>query len=296
MTTHGKSDEFGTGAKEKSGGHVAPNADASDLSEKLKFGTKESHSKAENTNFMKGFLKGELSMDDFKCVAVALYFIYSAMEEELDKNQDHPALAPLYFPTELHRKNAIEQDLAFLLGPEWRQHPEMKPSPATRRYVERLHTVGQTEPTLLVAHAYTRYLGDLSGGQVLKKVAQRALKLPASGEGVEFFSFPQISSHAGFKQLYRSRLNVIDVDKEMSESIVEEANRAFNFNMEVFAELEESKRISPTTESEALKYQGLLGKDTSQTTDNNSRKFPSNAMAAVACAIAVVVMGLQFLQ
>uniref|UniRef100_A0A8C4QR92 heme oxygenase (biliverdin-producing) n=1 Tax=Eptatretus burgeri TaxID=7764 RepID=A0A8C4QR92_EPTBU len=233
MGTHGKSDELGRGAKEKSGSYSTPIADASELSEMLKFGTKESHSKAENTNFMKGFLRGELSMDEFKCVAVALYFIYAAMEEELDKNQDHPALAPLYFPTELHRKNAIEEDLAFLLGPEWRQHPKTRPSPATQRYVERLHAVGRTEPALLVAHAYTRYLGDLSGGQVLKKVVQRALKLPASGEGVEFFSFPQISSHAGFKQLYRSRLNVIDLDKEMRERIVEEANRAFNFNMEV---------------------------------------------------------------
>uniref|UniRef100_UPI00358E03ED heme oxygenase 2-like isoform X2 n=1 Tax=Myxine glutinosa TaxID=7769 RepID=UPI00358E03ED len=222
-----------------------------DLSEMLKEGTKDSHTKAENTPFVKNFLQGNIKRKVFRLATVAIYHVYSAMEEELCKNEDHPALAPLYFPAELHRKSALEQDLAFLLGPEWRQHPEIRPSQATQHYVERIHDVGQTEPALLVAHAYTRYLGDLSGGQVLKKVAQRALKLPASGEGVKFFSFPQISNRAGFKQLYRSRLNAIDLDKEMSERIVKEANRVFNLNMEMFEELDKVGKALPTEENQA---------------------------------------------
>lgn len=36
---------------------------------------------------------------------------------------------------------------------------------ATRKYAERIHEVGQNEPELLVAHAYTRYMGDLSGAR-----------------------------------------------------------------------------------------------------------------------------------
>uniref|UniRef100_A0A8C4Q8V4 heme oxygenase (biliverdin-producing) n=1 Tax=Eptatretus burgeri TaxID=7764 RepID=A0A8C4Q8V4_EPTBU len=222
-----------------------------DLSEMLKEGTKDSHTKAENTPFVKDFLRGNIKRKVFELVTVAIYHVYSAMEEELDKHQDHPALAPLYFPAELRRKNALEQDLAFLLGSEWRQHSDTAPSQATQCYVERIHAIGRTEPALLVAHAYTRYLGDLSGGQVLKKVVQRVLKLPASGEGVEFFSFPQISSHAGFKQLYRSRLNATDLDKEMCERIVEEANRVFNLNIELFEEFEEIMKALPAEENVA---------------------------------------------
>lgn len=34
-----------------------------------------------------------------------------------------------------------------------------------QKYVERIHYIGQNEPELLVAHAYTRYMGDLSGAR-----------------------------------------------------------------------------------------------------------------------------------
>lgn len=40
------------------------------------------------------------------------------------------------------------------------------PSPCTLEYMNRIRAVGRDAPELLVAHAYTRYLGDLSGGQV----------------------------------------------------------------------------------------------------------------------------------
>lgn len=86
---------------------------------------------------------------------------------------------------------------------------------------------------LLVAHCYTRYMGDLSGGQILKKVAQRALKLPSTGEGINFYQFEGIHSHRGFKQLYRSRMNELELDAETKERLVDESNRAFGFNMMV---------------------------------------------------------------
>lgn len=99
--------------------------------------------------------------------------------------------------------------------------------------MDRIHNVGAQDPTLLVAHAYTRYMGDLSGGQILKKVAQRALKLPSSGEGLNFYQFEGIHGHSGFKRLYRSRMNEIELDTDTKRKIVEESNRAFGFNMMV---------------------------------------------------------------
>lgn len=93
--------------------------------------------------------------------------------------------------------------------------------------------MGEADPVLLVAHSYTRYMGDLSGGQILKKVAQRALKLPASGEGLNFYQFEGITSQRGFKQLYRSRMNELELDLEAKQRIVNESNRAFEFNMMV---------------------------------------------------------------
>ncbi|KAG9264550.1 heme oxygenase 2 [Astyanax mexicanus] len=216
---------------------VNENARTEDLSEMLAAGTKAVHEKAENTQFVKDFLRGRIRKELFKLGAVALYYTYTAMEEEIERNKDHPSFAPLYFPNELHRHEALAQDLEYFYGEDWQN--QISCSSAAQHYVDRIHEVGQTDPVLLVAHAYTRYMGDLSGGQVLKKVAQRALRLPPTGEGVKFYEFDSIHSAKAFKQLYRSRMNELELDAQTKEKLVQEAVLAFQFNMEVFDELEE---------------------------------------------------------
>lgn len=92
--------------------------------------------------------------------------------------------------------------------------------------------IGRENPELLVAHAYTRYLGDLSGGQVLGKITQKSLGL-SSKEGLSFFFFPGVTSANRFKQLYRSRMNSIELSEEGKAAVLEEAVAAFEFNIQV---------------------------------------------------------------
>ncbi|XP_069346293.1 heme oxygenase 1 [Eulemur rufifrons] len=237
-----------------------PDSMPQDLSEALKEATKEVHTQAENTEFMKNFQKGQVTRDGFKLVMASLYHIYVALEEEIESNKENPVYAPLYFPEELHRRAALEQDMAFWYGPRWQ---EVIPcTPATQRYVRRLHEVGRTEPELLVAHAYTRYLGDLSGGQVLKKIAQKALDLPSSGEGLAFFTFPNVASATKFKQLYRSRMNSLEMTPAVRQRVVEEAKTAFLLNIQLFEELQElltpdAKDQSPSKDQSPPKAAGL---------------------------------------
>ncbi|KAI7803749.1 heme oxygenase 2 [Triplophysa rosa] len=233
-----------------------------DLSEMLAAGTKEVHEKAENTQFVKDFLRGRIRKELFKLGHVALYFTYSALEEEIERNKDHPQFAPLYFPNELHRRAALARDLEYFYGHDWQSQTVC--SPATRRYVERIHQLGQEEPVLLVAHAYTRYMGDLSGGQVLRKVAQRAMKLPSTGEGLHFYQFDGVHNAKAFKQLYRSRMNELELDVKTKEKVVEEANRAFHFNMEVFGELEEVGKTLQEDVMDATPLHGEMQGDVSQ--------------------------------
>ncbi|KAM6285496.1 heme oxygenase 1 [Spheniscus humboldti] len=208
-----------------------------DLSELMKEATKEVHERAENTPFMKNFQKGQVSLHEFKLVTASLYFIYSALEEETERNKDNPVYAPVHFPAELHRKAALEKDLEYFYGSNWRE--EIPCPEATQKYVERLHYVGKNHPELLVAHAYTRYLGDLSGGQVLKKIAQKALQLPSTGEGLAFFTFDGVSNATKFKQLYRSRMNALEMDLATKKRVLEEAKKAFLLNIQVFEALQE---------------------------------------------------------
>ena len=64
---------------------------------------------------------------------------------------------------------------------------QIKLSPAAKVYVARVQEVAATKPYLLVAHQYTRYLGDLFGGQMMGGMASRSLDL-ANGDGTAFYT------------------------------------------------------------------------------------------------------------
>ncbi|KAL7825936.1 hypothetical protein SRHO_G00336740 [Serrasalmus rhombeus] len=216
-----------------------------DLSEQIKAVTKESHSRAENTQLMLAYQRGQVTLPQYKLLLCSLYKIYEALEEELDRNCSHDGVAPIYFPQELARLESLKKDLEHFYGQNWRE--QLVVPAATLRYAQRLREIGKDHPEYLVAHAYTRYLGDLSGGQVLGRITQKSLGLK-SGEGLVFFTFPAVSSPNLFKQLYRSRMNSIELTAEQREGVLQEAIRAFQFNIEVFDELQNLLSISETKE------------------------------------------------
>jgi heme oxygenase (biliverdin-producing, ferredoxin) len=208
---------------------------SSDLARKLREGTKKAHTMAENVGFVKCFLKGTVEKTSYRKLVANLYFVYSAMEEELERLRQHPVVGQIYF-AELNRKQSLERDLAFYYGPNWRE--EVKPSVAAQAYVARIHEIANSQPELLVGHSYTRYLGDLSGGQILKGIAERAMNL--SDGGTAFYRFDAISDEKAYKAHYRQTLDALPVDDAMTDKIVEEANDAFKMNMNMFNELEGS--------------------------------------------------------
>ena len=82
-----------------------------------------------------------------------------------------------------------------------------------------------------------RYLGDLSGGQILKTIAQKAMNMQGDA-GLQFYVFPAIEDEKEFKNTYRAALNSLAIDQVMADRMVEEANHAFHLNMKLFQELE----------------------------------------------------------
>uniref|UniRef100_A0A1A7WWL4 Heme oxygenase n=1 Tax=Iconisemion striatum TaxID=60296 RepID=A0A1A7WWL4_9TELE len=220
----------------------------SDLSEQIKAATKDNHVRAENTQLMLCYQRGQLTLPQYKALLFSLYKIYKALEEELDRNSSHPAVAPIYFPQELARLESLEGDLEHFLGSDWKS--KVIVPAATHRYEQRLRKIGREMPELLVAHAYTRYLGDLSGGQVLGKITQKSLGL-SSKEGLSFFSFPNVTSPNRFKQLYRSRMNSIQLTEEALAAVLEEAMAAFEFNIHVFDDLQKMLSITAETANQS---------------------------------------------
>lgn len=203
------------------------------LALKLDDGTRKSHSMAENTAFVTGFFRGIATTDSFSQLVASLYFVYDAMEAAFDTCTD-PSVKALDYPA-LRRVSALEADMEYYFGPNW---PEsVQPSAATRRYVARVEEVARDAPYLLVAHMYTRYLGDLFGGQMMGGMARRSLELQ-DGKGTAFYEFEEIPQTKPFIEDWYRELNKVELSEAQKQAIVDEGNLVFALNIEVFEELE----------------------------------------------------------
>jgi heme oxygenase (biliverdin-producing, ferredoxin) len=207
---------------------------SSNLATKLRVGTKKAHTMAENVGFVKCFLKGVVEKTSYRKLVGNFYFIYSAMEEEIEKHRNHPIVSKINFP-QLYRKHSLEQDLAYYYGSNWREQIQL--SPAGEAYVKRIREISAKEPELLIAHSYTRYIGDLSGGQILKNIAVTGMNLN-EGQGTAFYEFADIPDEKAFKAKYRTAVDELPIDDATADRIVDEANAAFGLNMKMFQELE----------------------------------------------------------
>ncbi|MBB4979823.1 MULTISPECIES: biliverdin-producing heme oxygenase [Streptomyces] len=194
----------------------------------------EQHTEAETSSFMGDLLGGRLAVDAYARYTEQLWFVYRALEEGAEALREDPVAGPFIQP-ELFRTAALEQDLAHLRGPDWRA--DVSPLPATAAYAERVAECAREWPAGYVAHHYTRYLGDLSGGQIIRDRAERTWGFDRKGDGVRFYVFDEIPNPAAFKRGYRELLDGVAADDLEKQRIVDECRRAFDFNTAVFREL-----------------------------------------------------------
>jgi len=203
-----------------------------DFAKQIKVGTKKSHSAAENTKFVASFLRGVVSKESYRTLVANLYFVYTALEDVAEHLKDNDEVSPLLFD-ELKRHKALAKDLDYFYGEGW--HETIYPSDATKRYIDRIREIGRQDPVLFIGHHYTRYMGDLSGGQILKGIAKRSLKL--DDEAFNFYEFKDILNPVDFKNNYRGTLNCLPLTQTQVDAIITEANYAFRLNMYMFDEL-----------------------------------------------------------
>ena len=204
-----------------------------DLALKLKEGTKESHSAAENTKFVAAFLRGVVDPEEYRKLLTNFYYVYDTMEQRIRETEDKMVHA--IRSESLERKEAIERDLEYYYGPDWKD--KQIPSEACNTYCYRINEIAEKDPYLLIAHHYTRYIGDLSGGRILKEIAARVLKPPV-GKGLDFYEFPSIPDAKLFKQQYRASLDNLGTDTSQENALIAEANYAFRLNMYMFDEIQ----------------------------------------------------------
>jgi heme oxygenase (biliverdin-producing, ferredoxin) len=199
---------------------------------RLRKATMSEHRDAETRSFIARLMGGTVPAAGFAALTAQYLIIYRELEAAALAMRDNPVAGEFADPA-LFRVAALESDLAHLYGPGWEAHAV--PVEATRRYAERLREHCHTSPAHFVAHHYVRYLGDLSGGQLVGRKVAATYHLGT--RGTAFYHFEQIADPTAYKTVYRARLDALDLPAAELDTLVVESQLAFTLNAAVFQEL-----------------------------------------------------------
>mmetsp|Transcript_16580 Transcript_16580/g.20270 ORF Transcript_16580/g.20270 Transcript_16580/m.20270 type:complete len:296 (-) Transcript_16580:22-909(-) len=238
------------------------------LSQRLDTTLKDSH---DMKVFGLGTLSSLSSKERYSRFTHSMYGIYSTMEQELDLSSTSSSLSSLSSSSSsthsslsapvhhfwcrheniLRRSDKLKQDLVDV-GFDMNS---AEYSDATVGYINALQVAGENDRKtgggLLLGHAYTRYLADLMGGQVLATPTRLALGLKDGSPKQYHFDLAadadgEALDRKGYvEKIYRD-LNVSgdmltdeagsDNNATLLEGFVEEARSAFKHNIHVYSE------------------------------------------------------------
>ncbi|MFI5492476.1 heme oxygenase (biliverdin-producing) [Actinoplanes sp. NPDC051859] len=209
--------------------------DVQRLSVRLRTGTRSEHDDAQGSGFLDRLAAGTLPREAYADLAAQHWFIYETLEQAAAAMAADPVAGAFVLP-ELTRLPALTADLAVLAPDAAPGSPRLAALPATQEYCARLRAVAFDQPWAFVAHHYTRYLGDLSGGQFLGPAIAKAYGL--NGAGHQFFVFEGVSPPA-FRNRYRALLDEAAFSPEDAQLLLAEVSEAYRLNIAVLAELKE---------------------------------------------------------
>ncbi len=190
--------------------------------------TKTLHIEAERTGIIRDLLRGEASREGYVLLLRNLLPAYQAMEQGLERHRGSPCLGALA-RFRLDRAPAIQADLIALCGR--RRSRDIPLLAAGEVYAGRIAEAAEGDGARLIAHAYTRYLGDLSGGLILQRLLARSLKLRPSE--LSFYDFPRFADLGALKADYRRELDRAGALVRDGDAVVEEGAVAFTLNIDL---------------------------------------------------------------
>jgi heme oxygenase len=186
------------------------------------------HQQAEASGVVAAMLGGQITRPAYALYLRNLLPAYQTMEQALRRLQDHPMFAALALPA-LYRERPIIADLEALSGPAWAAMLPLLPS--GQQYADRIAFAGSGDGALLIAHVYTRYLGDLSGGQIVGR--RLASAFGSHSPVLDFTRFPAIPDLPAFTARFRSALNQAGALLGDSDAVAAEAIVAFRKNIDI---------------------------------------------------------------
>lgn len=204
--------------------HAAP------LSAVLRARTAAAHDVAETSPYLRALGAGRVTAGGLAALLSRLAPVYEALESAAPRWAGHARVGRFVRP-ELDRAVRLRADLVHLTG-----SASGALTPASRAYAARIEQAAGAGAAAFVAHHYTRYLGDLAGGQVIRSAVEGSLGL-VDGGGASFFAFPGVAA-GGFLRQYRGWLDATPFDRTEREELVEETLLAYRLNVALAAELD----------------------------------------------------------
>lgn len=204
------------------------------LARLLKEETAAAHDRAEHAHFIVDLMSGKLTKEAFVALQEQALLFYTALENALDALDGDERLAKVA-DRRLDRAGALRHDVEQLGG---NLNPE--PLRGTADYVAELNAIAAAKDTpALIAHHYVRYLGDLSGGQIIASKMKTLLNIEP--EALTFYQFPDLGKLKPYKDHYREALDSLapELSTEEQSHMIFAAGQAFQLNHNVFRHLGE---------------------------------------------------------
>ncbi len=202
------------------------------LSHRLRDKIDDKHNQVRETKFINNLIARNVSKEIYKLYLIDLYNIYDTMEKALWENASINCVGPLLIP-ELFRAEKIKMDLEALKA------DDLSPTMSGKRYVEHLNKIKEESPHLLIAHIYSRYLGDLFGGQTIGPIVGGLF-----GEVVtSFYNFNELVDQGmartpqAYVRTFREILNDLPLNPREAEEVIHEAGIAFDLTYACLNEL-----------------------------------------------------------
>ena len=226
--------------------HEAPSGGSGEpgdgLVGRLRQATHSLHIQAERSGVIRDLLRGQASRHGYALLLRNLLPAYQRMETALGDQAEAPGIR-LILRRQLERAGAIASDLEALYGSGWVTRLPLLPAGAA--YADRIEATAAQDAGRLIAHAYVRYMGDLSGGQILRRILVRSLGLEPGA--LSLYDFPAIGDLDAFKDEYRQALD--DAGSEVGDvaGVIDEGAEAFRLNIAV-SEAVQAAALTATAE------------------------------------------------
>lgn len=188
------------------------------------------HKATENSGFTQRLLNKKANVESYADYIYNLSFVYEAIEKNLNNYSDVPEVKPFVTP-EIYRTESIRRDVKALIN-----NKDLKILPSTLAYVDRINTIAEKNPKLIIAHAYTRFLADLFGGRMFYSILKEHYKL--NDNALNYYVYDNLPDMKAYVMNYHNMLNSLELKDDERDAFILEICNSYIYNMGISNELD----------------------------------------------------------